>query len=118
MPRPETFASDAFYYSVLFHELTHWTGHEKRLNRKGIAGLTTFGGHCYTKEELVAEMGASYLSNVAGIDTEETVENSAAYIGGWLSRLRHDKRFVVQAAAQAQKAVDWMTGGNPTGAEG
>ena len=110
MPRPETFDSDESYYSILFHELTHWTGHGSRLKREGVEHLAAFGGDRYSREELVAEMGSAFLSNVAGIDTDATIENAAAYIQGWLSALRGDKRFIVQAAGKAQKAVDWMIG--------
>lgn len=107
VPRKELFKSDEEYYSTLFHELTHSTGHESRLNRKGIVELQGFGSHSYTKEELCAEMGSAYLCGKAGI-IERTIENSAAYIQGWLKRLRNDRKFVVQAAAQAQRAADFI----------
>lgn len=97
------------YYSVLFHEMMHSTGHEKRLNRSGITEVAAFGSEVYSKEELVAEIGAAMLCGVAGIDNS-TLENSAAYIGGWLRRLKDDKRLIVQAAGQAQKAADYMLG--------
>jgi antirestriction protein ArdC len=111
MPSPERFRSGEEYYSVLFHELTHSTGHESRLNRKGVTGTdgqwTAFGSQPYSKEELVAEMGSAFLCGHAGI-VERTLENSAAYVQGWLSRLKDDSRLVVQAAAQAQKAADFI----------
>ena len=113
MPSPERFRSGEEYYSVLFHELTHATGHESRLNRKGVAGTegdwSAFGSTPYAKEELVAEMGAAFLCGHAGI-VERTLENSAAYVQGWLSRLKDDPKLVVQAAAQAQKAADFILG--------
>jgi antirestriction protein ArdC len=71
--------------------------------------MLTFGDTNYSKEELVAEMGAAYLCGVAGI-VNETVDNSAAYIQGWLGKLRQDKRLLVQAAAQAQRAADFILG--------
>jgi antirestriction protein ArdC len=111
VPRPNLFHLPEEYYSTLFHELTHSTGHESRLNRKGIVELNSFGSHEYSKEELVAEMGAAYLSAQSGI-VESTIQNSAAYISGWLKRLRNDNKFVVQAAAQAQKAADFILGRN------
>ena len=113
MPKPETFRSGQDYYSVLFHELTHSTGHQSRLNRKGVGGAdgewSAFGSNPYAREELVAEMGAAFLSGQAGI-VERTIENSAAYVQSWLQRLRDDNRLVVQAAAQAQKAADFILG--------
>jgi antirestriction protein ArdC len=113
MPSPEQFKSGEDYYSVLFHELTHSTGHESRLNRKGVSGAdgqwSAFGSQSYSKEELVAEMGAAFLCGQAGI-VERTLDNSAAYIKSWLSRLKDDPRLVVQAAAQAQKAADFILG--------
>jgi antirestriction protein ArdC len=113
MPAPETFQTSEHYYSVLLHELTHATGHQSRLNRKGVAGSegewSAFGSTPYAKEELVAEMGAAFLCSHAGI-AERTIDNSAAYIAGWLERLKDDNRLVVQAAAQAQKASDFILG--------
>ena len=72
--------------------------------------MAPFGSTNYSKEELVAEMGAAMLCGVTGI-VNQTIDNSAAYIQGWLSKLRKDSTLVVQAAAQAQKAVDWVTAG-------
>jgi antirestriction protein ArdC len=79
------------FYSTLFHELTHSTGHRSRLNRPTLNDILAFGDTNYSKEELCAEMGAAYLCGMADI-TNETVNNSAAYIQGWLSKLRHDKK--------------------------
>jgi antirestriction protein ArdC len=85
------------------------------LNRKGVSGSdgewSSFGSAPYGKEELVAEMGAAFLCGSAGI-VDLTVENSAAYLQSWLHRLKDDKRLVVQAAAQAQKAADYILGRN------
>jgi antirestriction protein ArdC len=111
MPKPEHFASGQDYYSVLFHELTHATGHASRLNRKGISGTegewSAFGSTPYAREELVAEMGAAFLSGHAGI-VERTLDNSVAYLQAWLLRLKEDRRLIVQAAAAAQKAADFI----------
>jgi len=113
MPLPERFDTAENYYNVLFHELTHSTGHESRLNRKGVNGSdgqwSAFGSTPYASEELVAEMGAAFLSGQAGI-VERTLDNSAAYVASWLQRLKHDSRLVVLAAAQAQKAADFILG--------
>ncbi len=109
LPPKEHFHSVPEMYSVLFHELIHSVGHIKRLNRKGIASPTFFASYEYSKEELVAEMGASFLCSLTGIDND-TLENSVAYIQGWLSKLKHDKKLLVTAAAQAEKAVQWVLG--------
>jgi antirestriction protein ArdC len=109
MPWAEKFISDEEYYSTLFHELTHSTGHSSRLNRKGITERTGFGTQNYSKEELVAEMGAAFLCGQA-IIVHRTIDNSTAYIQGWLKRLKDDVRLVVQAGAQAQKATDFILG--------
>ena len=116
MPPRYLFESAESYYSTLFHELTHSTGHESRLNRPTLTDLCPFGSTNYSKEELVAEMGATFLCGHTGI-ANTTVENSAAYIGSWLSRLRDDVTLVVHAAAQAQKAVDFILGSPPQDTE-
>ena len=97
------------YYSTLFHELTHSTGHPKRVGRDGIEKLNTFGSESYSKEELVAEMGAAMLCGVAGIE-RKTLSNSAAYLKSWMDVLKSDSRMVVSAASQAQKAADYILG--------
>jgi antirestriction protein ArdC len=115
MPRPELFDGPEEYYSTLFHELTHSTGHESRLNRhKEEHTNCLFGSPAYSKEELCAEMGAAFLCGVCGIDNR-TVDNSAAYIASWLCVLKHDKHMVILAAAQAQRAADFI---QREGAEG
>lgn len=108
MPKKETFKGEAEYYSTLFHELTHATGHESRLGRFQNA-VSKFGDSNYAKEELVAEMGASYLCAVAGI-VDRTIDNSAAYIASWLKRLKNDKKLVVSAAGKAHAACDFILG--------
>jgi antirestriction protein ArdC len=105
---PTLFASSAEYYSTLFHELGHSTGHDSRLGRPGIMENHFFGDTDYSKEELVAEMTSAFLCGHCGIEAT-TLDNSAAYIGGWLKKLRDDKRLVVTAATQAQKATDFRS---------
>jgi len=107
LPEPSAFQSPEEYYSTTFHELTHSTGHASRVGRKGILEPSYFGSHEYSKEELVAEMGAAFLCGVAGIENR-TIENSAAYIAGWLKALKNDKKLLVMAAAQAQHASDYI----------
>ena len=109
MPRPERFFNTERYYSTLFHELTHSTGHTDRLNRPTLRDMLRFGDTNYSKEELVAEMGAAFLCGVTGIENR-TVDSSAAYIKGWLHALRNDKKLLVHAGAQAQKAADFIRG--------
>jgi antirestriction protein ArdC len=107
MPERCLFPKAEHYYSVLFHELTHSTGHISRLDRATLRDLLAFGDTNYSREELCAEMGAAYLCGATGI-ANETVNNSAAYIQGWLGKLKHDKKLLIQAAAQAQKAADFI----------
>jgi antirestriction protein ArdC len=109
LPSREHFESEEAYFATLFHELVHSTGHEKRLKRSTLAEREGFGSDPYCKEELVAEMGAAYLSAHAEI-SERTIDNSAAYLQGWLKRLESDPTLIVRAAAQAQKAVDFILG--------
>ena len=109
MPQPEVFKGAEEYYSTLFHELSHSTGHESRLNRPGITELTGFGTRDYSKEELIAEMGAAFLCAVTGIE-DRILDNSAAYIQGWLKKLGSDPKLVVLAAAAAQRAADHIQG--------
>lgn len=105
MPRKKSFKTPESYYSVLFHELVHSTGAEKRLGRKSIVEMAEFGSDTYSMEELIAEMGASYLNSFTGI-LDKQIKNSAAYLKNWLEKFRSDKRFIIQASGQAQKAVD------------
>ena len=116
MPARQRFDCDACYYATLFHELVHSTGHEKRLNRPSIAERNGFGSNPYCKEELIAEIGAAFLCGHAEI-VERTIDNSAAYLQGWLEQLRNDKTLIVQAAAQAQKAADFILGCSPLESE-
>ena len=125
MPKSNLFKSDEEYYSTLFHELTHSTGHTSRLNRGEISKTSLFGSHDYSKEELVAEMGSAFLCGHCGIEPA-VIENQAAYIQNWLKKLQSNKKWLVYAAAKAQKAADFilgvehekensLPGGHPTG---
>ena len=107
MPKPESFNLPEEYYSTLFHELSHSTGHKDRLARESLTAKAKFGTTKYGKEELIAEMGATFLCSEAGIENT-TIDNSAAYIDNWLKRLRKDANLIVQVASQAQKAVDYI----------
>ena len=107
MPRKELFHSTEELYSTLFHEMVHSTGHSSRLDRPGVMKSSGFGSDEYSREELVAEMGAAFLCANAGIEGS-TINNSASYISSWLERLKKDKRLVVIAAGTAQKACDFI----------
>jgi len=106
LPLMEQFTDIEEYYSTAFHEMTHSTGHRSRLNR--LKTTAHFGNEDYSKEELIAEIGAAALANFAGIETQRTLKNSAAYIQSWLRALKNDKRLIVGASAAAQKAVDYI----------
>ena len=116
LPGRQTFSTAEDYHNTLFHECVHATGHGNRLARRSILEPSYFGSHEYSKEELVAEMGAAFLCGHAGIDTI-TIENSAAYIKGWLKALKNDKTLLVYAAAQAQKAADYIINRQPEAPE-
>lgn len=103
LPIIEQFKSVAEYYSTAFHELTHSTGHEKRLNR--LSKVACFGSEEYSKEELIAEIGSATLMTRTGFETESSFNNSVAYIQAWLKALKDDKRMIVSAAGKAEKAV-------------
>ena len=109
MPDRVRFETEAGYYATLFHELIHSTGHTSRLNRSTLTESQGFGSNPYCKEELIAEIGAAFLCGQAEI-AENILENSAAYLKGWLEQLHNDKMLIVQAAAQAQKAADFVLG--------
>ena len=109
MPERERFDGEASYFATLFHELIHATGSEKRLNRASISERNGFGSNPYCKEELIAELGSAFLCGYAGI-VERTIDNSAAYLEGWLKQFQNDRTLIVSAAAQAQKAADFILG--------
>ena len=104
LPIRKQFVSTAEYYSTAFHELCHSTGHPTRLNR--LARPSFFGTDDYSKEELVAEIGAAALVSHVGLETSTSFRNNAAYIQNWLNVLKGDKRFIVSAAGKAEKAVN------------
>lgn len=107
-PLPEQFHEVSEYYSTLYHELTHSTGHAKRLNR--LDKCAAFGSETYSTEELVAEIGSASLMATLGIETESSFAMNAAYIKNWLSALRNDKKMIVVAASRAEKAVRMILG--------
>ena len=108
LPLLAQFAETAEYYGTAFHEMVHSTGHAKRLNR--LDATAFFGSDAYSKEELIAEIGAAALVNRCGLETAKSFRNSAAYIQSWLQALKNDKRFIVSAAGKAEKAVALIMG--------
>ena len=112
MPDGNRFETEDHYHATLFHELVHATGHEKRLKRASIMDQNGYGSDPYGREELIAEMGSAFLCGYAGI-VDRTINSSAAYLEGWLKQLKEDKTLVVYAAAQAQKAADFILGHTP-----
>ena len=112
MPRKASFNSVDEYYSTLFHELGHSTGHERRLNRKTLNEINSFGDHSYSKEELVAELSSAFLCSICGISSA-VIDNQVAYIDGWLTSLRKNPKLFIEAAQKAQKSVDYITSKGP-----
>ncbi len=109
MPPKPAFTSSEEYYSTLFHEFVHSTGASHRLARKGVTDPSGFAGHEYSFEELVAECGAAFLCAHAGI-APATITNSAAYIASWAKQLRHEPKWILNAASQAARAADLILG--------
>lgn len=107
MPGKRFFESIEEFYCTLFHELIHSTGHTSRLNRKTVMEPASRSYADFSKEELIAELGAAFLCGHAGIENV-IIDNSAAYIAGWIDQLEKDKKLINNAAAQAQKAFDYI----------
>lgn len=97
------------YYATALHEAVHSTGATRRLCREGLKKVG-FASEIYSKEELIAEIGAATLLSMLRIETEKSFKNSVAYLQGWLRVLKNDRRMIVQAANQAEKAVDFIIG--------
>jgi antirestriction protein ArdC len=107
IPKMKYFANPSEFFRTLYHEGIHSTGHPKRLNR--FDGTSNrFGDESYSKEELVAELGSSYLAEIAHL--ELNIRNSAAYISGWASKLRDNQKWILWAASRAEKAADHILG--------
>jgi antirestriction protein ArdC len=101
----EQWKSNGDYYKVFFHEAIHSTGHKSRLDR--LDKMASFGSDEYSKEELVAELGALYLEAITGIQTAiDDFKNSQAYINGWISKFKSDPKLIMNASTKAHEAVD------------
>ena len=111
IPKIEQFGSEAEYYSTAFHEMVHSTGHKTRLNRfSPDAQNAAFGSESYSKEELVAELGAASLNAHIGIETKSSFRNSAAYLQAWIRALKNDPTMIISASGKAEKAVNYILG--------
>ena len=101
MPPRDSFHTMEDYYSTLFHELTHWTGHKSRLNRFS----TEFSLEQRAKEELIAEIGSSYLCAASGVEIQPRADH-AKYLNSWKSQIKDNPNLMVNSFSKASKAVD------------
>lgn len=108
LPAKNHFLSEPEYYSTLFHEMGHSTGTENRLNRPELVNYHE-NKHNHSKEELIAEITACFLCGLTGIENK-TIDNSVAYINGWIQIFKNDPKILFSAAQKAQKAVDYILG--------
>lgn len=113
MPTKGSFVTRDDYYTARFHETVHSTGHSKRLGVKNIVDYENMEGHQfgsedYSEEELRAQLGASFLSAITGLDTTKEKEQTAAYLHNWISRLKAEPKLIYTAAQAAQRAVDYI----------
>ena len=108
IPCKEQYQNIEEFYSTLFHEITHSSGHKTRLDREDVKDCMYFGSENYSKEELCAELGSAFLINKLGIASSKSFNNSTAYIQSWLRVLRNDKKFIISASSRAEKAVKYI----------
>lgn len=108
VPSLEQYKTPNEYYSTLFHEMVHSTGHSSRLNRGLDEKLASFGSDDYSKEELVAELGSSMIMARLHIDTPQTFKNSTAYLQSWLTALKNDKSLLISAMSYAESATRYI----------
>ena len=111
VPMLSQYAIPEEYYSTAFHELTHSTMKETRCDRKAENKNAAFGNEDYSREELVAEMGAAFLCNKTELDSDKAFKNSVAYIQHWIKALQNDKRMISWAASRAAKAAHYILTG-------
>jgi antirestriction protein ArdC len=107
LPPRELFISAEEEACTTLHECSHATGSSKRLNRESIIEAAPFGSPIYSLEELVAELSAAFLCAEAGI-SNAVIANQAAYLAGWLKALSDNRGLLIHAAAQAQRAADFI----------
>ena len=111
VPMLSQYDAAAEYYSTAFHELTHSTLPASRCNRAADNARAWFGNADYSREELVAEMGAAMLCSNCGINDERAFKNSVAYLQSWIKALKNDNKMIVWAASRAEKAARYIIGG-------
>ena len=109
MPTAEVFENTESYYSVLFHELVHSTGHDSRLSRDPIRSPMPHEPQLFAREELVAEMGSAFLCGYAGIENK-VIDESFKSVEYWSSKLENDPRLLMHASGHALKAVEYILG--------
>lgn len=114
VPMRSQFDEMAEYYSTAFHELTHSTLTESRCNRRQEGKISFFGSTSYSREELVAEMGAAMLCSNFGVDTARAFRNSVAYLQSWAANLKRDPKAIVTAAGKAERATRFILGERET----
>lgn len=110
VPMLAQYDNAAEYYSTTFHELTHSTSKKSRCDRESENTRAFFGNSDYSREELVAEMGAAMLCSNCGIDNKSAFRNSVAYIQNWMQALKNDPKMIVWAAGRAEKAARYIIG--------
>ncbi len=108
MPDRNNFISTSSYYSTLFHEVTHWTGVPMRLNRFDLDLGIHKKGEAYSREELVAELGSSFLMAECEMFDLDTLNNSSAYLASWIKFIKEDPKALIVSANKAQKAVNFI----------
>jgi antirestriction protein ArdC len=110
IPKKEAFINSEEFYNTLFHEYAHSTGHSSRLNRRTVVENASFGTETYGKEELVAELTASMLCGHCNV-VNKVIDNSSAYISGWLNKMRAEPRMLMASAGMAEKAFKHIVEG-------
>ena len=112
MPVKKAFKTDSCYYSTLLHEVVHWTGHQSRLNRPGIAKPLDYSKSAYAFEELIAEIGSAFLCAEFGLNCDLRHES---YVISWISELENDPKAIFATSALAWKARNYLLGDGSEG---
>jgi len=106
LPKQSAFKAEISFRATLLHELAHWTGAKHRLDRDQSG---RFGSPDYAKEELVAELSSSFISERLGISPgQEHEEQHAAYLQLWMKALADDPRTLFRAASQAERIMTFL----------